>query len=513
MSFLTEQESTNNSYKSTQTKQDNGFYKIQPWKHQLEAIEKAAEMNEYALFFEVGTGKTLTAINILRHWYKRMGQVFPTLIFCPPVIISQWAKEWEANSNIGHLVVELKGTGKQRLQKLKDGLAQNKKIFITNYETLQMEPMFMAFMQNNFWGIVCDEAHKLKNHQAKRTKSVIKLADQSHFRLILTGTPILNSHLDIFSQFRVLDKGQTFGRSFWEFQGKYFYDKNAGMPANVHFPDIRPKPGTEEFLNTAIYSKAMKAVKSECLDLPPFVRTMLPVGLSPRQRRMYEELKDEFITFVDKNESELGESKAVVANMALVKILRMQEIVSGFYTAHEYDLLQADADTKVVEEFDDVPRLDALQELLENIDPKHKVIIWAPFRRNYEMIRRVCEKIGRQSVELNGSVSAKQRDENITRFKTDDDCGILVANPKAGGVGLNLIEAPVCIYYARGYSLEDDIQSEARNYRGGSERHEKVTRIDLYSPNTIDEEIINALRQKKRIADNILAIRDKLALC
>lgn len=507
MSFTMEQGLMSTSSSSIQTKPEDGFYKIPLWKHQLEAIQKARSLNEFALFFEMGTGKTATAINILRHWYKDLGQILPTLVFCPPVIIGQWAAEWSTHSNIASLVVQLKGSGKERLRLLQEGLASNKKIFITNYETLQMEAVFQEFLKARFQAIVCDEAHKLKSHDGKRTKRMVTLADQALKKLILTGTPILNGPMDLFSQFRILDSGKTFGKSFWEFRARYFYDKNAGMPSHVHFPDWRPRPGIEEVFNSMIYTKAMKADKKDCLDLPPLIRKIISVELSSKQQRMYEELREDFVAFVDNNVNGIG-GNAIVTNNALVKILRMQEIVSGFYTAR--DISDEDAELQFTEEFSDNPRLAALQELLEDIVPSHKVIVWAPFRRNYAMIGVVCEKIKAGYVELNGTISAGQRDANIKRFKEDATCRVLVANPKAGGVGLNLVEASVCIYYARGYSLEDDLQSEARNYRGGSERHEKITRIDLVTPNTIDAQILDAIRHKKKVADNILAIRKQL---
>jgi len=85
----------------------------------------------------------------------------------------------------------------------------------------------------------------------------------------------------------------------------------------------------------------------------------------------------------------------------------------------------------------------------------------------------------------------------------------MIANQKAGGVGLNLIEASYCVYYTRSYSLEDDLQSEARNYRGGSEVHKKVTRIDLVTQGSVDQLILNALEKKQDLAENILEFDPK----
>jgi len=83
----------------------------------------------------------------------------------------------------------------------------------------------------------------------------------------------------------------------------------------------------------------------------------------------------------------------------------------------------------------------------------------------------------------------------------------LIAHPKAGGVGVNLTAAAFSIHYTRNYNLVDDLQAEARNYRGGSEIHNRITRIDIVSPGTIDESIVEALREKKSVQDFILGLK------
>jgi SNF2 family DNA or RNA helicase len=107
-------------------------------------------------------------------------------------------------------------------------------------------------------------------------------------------------------------------------------------------------------------------------------------------------------------------------------------------------------------------------------------------------------------------VTGRQRQENIDRFQTDRDCRIMIANQGAGGVGCNLTAASHSIYYSRNFSLEHDLQSEARNYRGGSEIHTKITRIDLVAPDTIDATVLKALADKVNVADAILNWVDRV---
>jgi SNF2 family DNA or RNA helicase len=125
----------------------------------------------------------------------------------------------------------------------------------------------------------------------------------------------------------------------------------------------------------------------------------------------------------------------------------------------------------------------------------------------------VHEALTRAKIEhrmLVGDMSASQREQAMDDFRTKEDVRVIVGSQAAAGIGINLIEANACVYYSRSFSLEHDIQSMARNYRGGSEMHTKVTRYDLVAPDTIDDEILEALKAKTEIADSIVGGRVKL---
>ena len=446
-------------------------------------------------------GKTPATINILRHKCAQRKRILRTLVFCPPVVVAQWKKEFTAHSKLAPWVVTLTGSGKNRCKvfrektmgfKVEKDIPTNPFIFITNYEALLMQPLMKLFMDYRFEFLVCDESQKLKNHKSKKTKLCFQIADVARYRFILTGTPILNNSMDIFSQYRILDRGERFGKNFFLFRSKYFYDKNAMMPKERHFPNWVPREAAHPELVGKIESCSTRAIKSECLDLPPLVRQTIHVPLGPEQKRMYKDMKNDLITFL--------KDDACIAETAMTKALRLMQIVSGF--------VKMETGEEIV--FEDNPRIDALKELIEQIPPTEKIIIWASFKKNYEMVRRVCEDLKIKHTELHGNVAAKDRDENIRSFQEDKDVRIMCANQMAGGVGVNLTQASFSIYLSRNFSLEGELQSEARNYRGGSEMHEKVTRIDIISPGTIDEHVVEALSKKQIIADHILNWKDKL---
>lgn len=467
------------------------------WKHQEEARKRAQRLPYFGLFMEMGTGKSGACISMLRDKYNHHGKILPTLIICPPIVIQNWAKEFAMFSKIPiHEIVPLVGKGKDRLKLFKESRAH---IFITNYETLLMRDMYNAFYK---WlglagsVLVLDESHKVKEKASKRTMLAIKLSDQADYRYILTGTPILNSYMDIWSQFRVLDGGRRFGKNFFSFRSRFFYDKNANMPKDRHFPDWQPRPRTAQKLSEKIKEISMHVKKLDCLDLPPLVRKVIEVDMGGHQRRYYNQMKKDFITIID--------DKACVAEFAMTKALRLQQIVSGFAA------VEAGSGQRQTIKLKDNPRLATLKELLEDLTPSHKVIVWAVFKNNYGDIRDVCEELDVDYVEVHGDISQKDQLANVERFNTDDSCRVFIGNPGSGGVGINLVSSDVAIVYSRNFSLEQYLQAEARNHRGGSEIHQKITKIELVTPETIDELVLKALANKEELGYQVLKdnIRD-----
>lgn len=470
--------------------------KIKPWKHQIDAIGKSINRDSMALFMQVGTGKSLTAVNCLRIKYQKHGTLLKTLILCPPIVIQNWKKEIIANSDIPeHRILTLSGPGKKRLKLFNEAVDKYKTlVVITNYEGLLMDPLYQAFMAYGFNCMVFDESHKCKNPQSKRTKKSIKLADTARYKFILTGTPVLNTPMDLFSQYRVMDGGKSFGKNFFVFRQEYFYDRNAGMPPSKHFPDWQIRPKSMERMNAIIQETACVAKKSECLDLPPLVRKTIEIEMTPKQRKIYKDLKDDFIAYI--------QDKACIAQMAVTKALRLQQIVSGFLTVEG---VEDGVITKGIHEFKDDPRKKALHDLLEDLVPHHKVIVWAVFKQNYEAIRQVCKDLKVAHVEITGENTQKEKENAVTYFNDDPGVRVLLGNPRSGGIGINLVSSSVCVFYSRSFSLEDDIQAEARNYRGGSEIHESITRIDLVTKDSIDEMVLNALANKQKIGHKLLS--------
>lgn len=482
------------------------------WEHQKNAVYIGLEKENLALFMDVGTGKTRTLLEIYRRRCANHNKILQTLVFVPQIAIRNWKNEILKYTKIpSENIFLVTGTGAQKIKELKKAISQTNSIVITNYESVQNDEIFEMLLGYGFEVLVCDESQRLKNPKSKRAKKILKLSDLKSikYRYILSGTPILNSALDIFMQYRILDSGITFGKNYLNFRDMYFQDVNArwaGKPN--YFPKFVPIVEKYPELSARIGHSAVKAIKSDCLDLPPLVKMRAEIEMSPEQKRVYKEIALEFVAEV----TEMTNSKKpiyLVTEMALSKALRMQQILTGYIPNPEINPTETDNfeefSKKEVLFFDKNPRANALEELLEDITPNHKVIVWAVFSPNYKTIAEVCRRVGVEYAELHGGITGEKRQKDLERFLKDPKCRVLIANQQAGGIAINLVEASYMIYYSKNFSLEQDIQSEARNYRGGSEVHEKITRIDLVTPNTIDDIIQDALINKKAVGDLLLS--------
>jgi len=474
-------------------------WKLTPWNHQLQAINRALSLKDgeertsYLLALDLGTGKSKTVIEIARLQYAKAGRMLRTLVVCPPIVQKNWPAEFDKNSNIHPIVVPL-GTGTKRLKTITDkmftiGGTKKNVVCVVAYQTLLMKKVFDKLVEWKPELIIYDEVHYLKNSQSKRSKAAYKLSKISTYRYGLTGTPISNSPMDLFGIYKPLDLGETFGVSVVGFKAKYFYDKNAHMNREVHFPKWELQPNALPKITKLLEDTSMSVDKDKCLDLPPFVVKNIFVELSDEQKKAYRELKRDLITFVK------GNSDPATAQLAVTKALRLQQIASGHIKLESGD----------IHAFKETPRDKALAEILEAVvRDNSKTIIWAVFKQNYTAIKSVCEKLGLRYVEVHGGVPQKKKFEAIETFNEDKNIPIFIGHPDSVGIGINLVAAKYSIFYSRNFSFVADEQAEARNYRGGSEIHQKITRLNIVAEGTIDEKVSLALARKEELSAEVL---------
>lgn len=470
--------------------------------HQKQAVQDAYARPAYALYFEQGTGKTCTVLNIIN---RKMEEELKTpdvggLIICPLITISNWKREMEKfNSYLKFSSITInQKTGPKKLMAIKMGYEQwEAPTFILNYETLFIGRIFDYLSTKKFDFIILDESQKIKNPDAKRTKKIIELGKLARFRYILSGTPILNRLTDVHSQFEFLDQNQTFG-PLKEFQKEYFIKnlemvrvtrtekRNTGRKTKV-IKRLIPKVGAGQAIRSKIEETGMIIKKEECLDLPPLI-------VKPVYFEMPDKARDEYLE-VQKGIIELlkGEKHYEIMNI-LARIMKLQQVSSGWLKDDDGNIHELDH-----------TRQQRLIEILHLLQDRNieKLLIWTVFVHDYQVVKNACNAVGYSSVLCTGQQNNTQKDQAVAEFM-QGDANVFIGNPQSAGIGINLTVANVAIIYNRSFRLEDLLQAQARCHRIGSEVHDKVVQIDLIAENTIDEEIFERLNYKKKISDSVL---------
>ena len=482
---------------------------LKPYPHQEQVSTVASERDEYAFFWEMGCGKSGGLIHTLRKVFNKEKRIKRTLIFSPLVTLYNWKNEFKLHSKVDPKKVIVLSKSAKRLSQFVEatenpasGFLERGAIVVVNYEAVQNEKFLNALLEWNPEIVVLDESHYCKNPRAKRAKAILKVTDKAERRYIMTGTPILNDVKDIFMQYRILDKGETFGKNFHLFMSKYMVDENARWSGKAgYFPKWVARTETFEKLNKLVYRKASRLRKEDVLkDLPPLVEDTRYVALGPEQKKYYDEMKRDFVAFVKEQTASGEKSGAVVAQLAITKALRLQQIVSGYVTTDSGEVIHLAKN----------PRIDALKDIVLEVSSNHKMIIWCSFIENYKMIGKMLDKMDIKHVFITGGMSLEEKQEAMDAFQKDSDVRIVVANRKAAGIGINLVAASYSVVYSRNFSLGEELQADARNHRGGSQIHDKITKINLIAEGTIDDLALEAIKGKLDIATSIVDMANNL---
>jgi len=440
-------------------------------------------------------------------------------VVCPNNVRANWIAELEKFSTEPHRAGVLRGGKMQRLRTFMELMLPDSDIKFTvvvcSYDCLvNMWPQLRTV---GMWDMaILDESHYIKWHTTKRCKTAMQLRDISRHRLVLTGTPITNTAIDLYTQFEFMRQGGSGFSSFNSFRSFYgvFKDRSG---------DHRKLVGLQNmpFMQERLARMAFIIRKEEALPfLPPKNYDIEEVEMGKEQTKVYTEVSQTLIAELE-NELEIAGNKSLTINNILTRMLRLAEITSGYC---KFDPIYDDDGNEIesggVHRFDPNPKVEGLMNILKNKEPGQKTIIWACFTQD---IRTICARLnieGIRHVRFDGSTSEKDRAEAERAFNNDDDCTVFVGNPQAGGTGLNLLGYPPgspdvtdtdcdhVIYYSQNWSSTARSQSEDRAHRRGTRKPVRIT--DLCVPGTIDEEIRKRVLGKRLHALQVADIREIL---
>lgn len=455
------------------------------WRHQLEAYHFAYGKQAAMLAMAMGTGKSKVTVDLIfNRGHKRV------LICCPKTVLSVWPKEFAKHAGEREYAIynSTKGSIEKRAKDIQEFLKKTEKegvvaVVVLNYEAAWRPPLGTVYRESGanktkvddgllkkagFDLVVLDESHRIKSASGRASRFFSQLGDYVPHRLALTGTPMPHSPLDIYAQYRFLDKS-IFGTSNVIFKSRYAIMGGYGGKAVVGYQN------EDEFRRR--FEGIAYQVKADVLDLPEAVHIERFIELSKTTRACYDEMYHKFVVQVKGGE--------IIASNALARLLRLAQITSGYLPIDDEGRTERIGTEK----------MDDLKDIFEDLQQAEPVVVFARFRHDLDQIREVTESTGRRYAELSG------RQNDLATWQ-EGWADVICVQIQAGGVGIDLTRARYCIYYSVGYSLGDYEQSLARVHRPGQTR--SVIYYHLIAKNSVDESVYAALSKRKQVIEEIL---------
>lgn len=399
--------------------------------------------------------------------------------------------------------------------------------------------------------LVADEGSRIKNPEAVRTKKVAALRKLSAYVRLLNGTPTTQAPTEIYAQLKLLDDMYWVRHgigSFTSFKARFCVfrriviggedDREAnelkgsrGREAIVpHDADpegvaayeqldlseiigeaapsrrvqgVKKAPGASattgrtievvvgyrelDKLHEMIQPMSTRLTKEQAgLNLPPKLYQRLVFELAPEQRRVYDQLRKEYMV-------ELDSGVLITASLAMVRILRLQQVTCGYLPNPD----DPEGEPLLVPKGEN-PRLAAFTDWLEDIGSQQG-IVWCRFTRDVDLITRVLGPP--RCVRYDGQVNEKEKSKALELF-TSGKRQICVAKAASMGMGLTLVNSAISFYYSNTFSLLERLQSEDRQHRPG--QHNPVTYVDLVADKTVDLKILQSLRESNEVASRVV---------
>ena len=462
---------------------------MKPYAHQLTALEKSWNRDNFAYFMEIGTGKTKVLIDNLAMLYDK-GRVDGALIVAPKGVVGTWYNQELPNhlpEHIENVTVLWQANINKKQQDKLDQLfktGHELHVIIMNVEAFSTDKgrLFAAkFLRSHKSMIAIDESTTIKNPKAKRTKNILSLSSLAKYKRIMTGSPVTKNPLDLYSQCEFLDPRLLDFASYYSFRNRYAEMKT--MHVSGRSIQVVHKFRHLDELSDTLKPFSYRVLKQDCLDLPDKVYIKRNISLSKEQRQVYDQMKKEAVAILN--------GKQVNSVTVLSQLMRLHQITCGHFTAN-------DGSTQEIKN----NRIQELLDVLEEVEGK--AIIWAHYQHDVKNIKKHIQKEhGPGSVvDYYGLTPQDQRQKNIKKFQANNGVRFLIGTPQTGGYGITLTEANTVIYYSNGYDLEKRMQSEDRAHRIGQKK--TVTYVDLIAEDTVDEKIVKSLRKKINIASEVM---------
>jgi SNF2 family DNA or RNA helicase len=480
-------------------------FKSKPFAHQLAEFERSREEPARALFWEQGTGKTKPMIDTAA-WLFEQGKIDAVIVIAPSGVHRNWLTdeipahlpERVARRSKSHMW-DTRRAGNVGAKREQEELIKHKGLawLFMNYDAVMTDKgktFLWRMLRARRSLYILDEGHYIKTPGAQRTKRLVASGRYAPYRRLLTGTPIATGPFDIYTQVRFLME------DFWErlrlgsfrvFKFRYgeWYTRAESAADTGYDPgydrliDYKNLDDLKRHVDTV----GSRVTKDDVLpDLPPKLYTRRYFTLTPEQTRIYTQLRDEYA-------SETESGQLIDAELAIVRLLRLQQIVSGY--------IGVDNQEEPIELIPGKnPLLDEVEEMCTSI---HRPgIIWCRFTKTIDLL---MHRLGKSAVRYDGTLDEDEAERSKLAFQAGD-AQWFIGNSQKGATGLTLVQAKFVLYPENSFRYVDRVQSEDRAHRIGQTDPVSYTDFEARLPDgtqTISRHIINNLRGKMDIASQI----------
>ena len=426
---------------------------------------------------DMGLGKTIQAITVMLDWRKQRQSKNAILIVCPVSVLGNWRRE--LNKFAPSLAVDMHhGKGRANTDDTFRDVIQNHDIVLTSYNLLQRDEEIMQ--EVTFDGIVLDEAQNIKNPTTRQSRVARTL--KGHFRLALTGTPLENRPLDLWSIMDFLNEGLLGSRQ--------------QFTQTLEHPIVKQRrQGSMSALARLVRPFVLRRLKTDpeiVADLPEKTEQIVTATLSREQAILYESVVRKGLQDVEQAGEGIQRRGAI-----LTTLLRLKQVCN--HPAHYL------MDGSVLPSRSG--KLDFLTEMIEEANEEgDRCLIFTQFKEMGSLLKTHFENVyGRPVLFLHGGIPQKERDKMVTDFQESRPDGprVFVLSLKAGGTGLNLTAANRVFHFDRWWNPAVEDQATDRAFRIGQQRNVFVHKF--VCSGTLEERIQQMLERKREVADGLLA--------
>ena len=449
---------------------------IETYRHQIMTFNTMIKMKRYAVFNDMGTGKTINGGMAVDYLYKK-GKIKKVLIVSP-VNVMRLAWMDTIRKYFKDLSVSmLYGNSNERHDIY---MKYPVLIHLINWD-------YLEFFNNHAFiydCVILDESAQVRNIKTQRFKILNKFLPVK-YTFILSGLPAPNSPFEYWSQFKLLDGGELLGDNYFSFRARYGYKSGyMGKVWNISQTGIKK-------IEEMVKSKSIRFTIDQCVDLPANIEATRSIKLENYQYNHYQDMLNNLFIQMQAGEIE--------ASNAAVKTIKLQQIAGGWIYDEEHNICQVfDKKNGKLEEIKTI--------LLEEFKGK-QVLIFSYFKPHIKGLYDFITKLGIKCVLVYGENTPAQTDDAIKKFRSGE-VSVLIGNPASMGHGITLTETHVVVWFTPIWNLEIFEQARQRVHRIGLKH--KTYEIFLQAEDTIEEDIYMALKEKKSLAMVILdSIKNK----